>query len=379
MVKYVYKKYKSALNKLKFPDSYFWCRYTLNPYAGCEHACIYCDARSDRYYLNNFEEDVIIKERIAKILENTIKNSRTLLPDVIGPGGVCDAYQPIEKEINNTRKVLKVLAKYKFPVNIATKSDLILRDIDVLQSIAKETWCTVGFSITTTDKDLAKFLEPYSSTPEKRFEAMEKIKTKAPSIQTGTYLMPIIPFLEDKKENLEAIFKNTKKAGGDFVVFAPGVTLRDSQKKYFIEKLRESRYRNIVKPLLDLYDKDFNSEEYQTYLLSKNRILLNLCRSYGLNIRKERWIPSDFRKWNYIIAEKLLNEEYLRSIKGNPNNTMKWAGLYLNNLEESVIEVYRRDELTSLRNFNSKVIEFVKPYLKKGLKERNKKTLDRFL
>ena len=163
------------------------------------------------------------------------------------------------------------------------------------------------------------------------------------------------------------------------MVFAPGVTLRDSQKKYFIEKLRESRYRNIVKPLLDLYDKDFNSEEYQTYLLSKNRILLNLCRSYGLNIRKERWIPSDFRKWNYIIAEKLLNEEYLRSIKGNPNNTMKWAGLYLNNLEESVIEVYRRDELTSLRNFNSKVIEFVKPYLKKGLKERNKKTLDRFL
>jgi len=379
MVKYVYKKYKSALNKLKFPDSYFWCRYTLNPYAGCEHACIYCDARSDRYYLDNFEQDVVIKDGIAKTLENSIKNSRSLSPDVIGPGGVCDAYQPVEKEIKNTRKVLKVLAKYKFPVNIATKSDLIVRDIDVLHTIARDMWCTVGFSITTTDKELATFLEPYSSSPEKRFRAIKEIKTRAPNIQTGTYLMPIIPFLEDNKENLEDIIKNTKKAGADFVVFAPGVTLRDSQKDYFIEKLRGSRYRSIVEPLLELYEKGFASEEYQNYVFSINKILLELCRKYGLNIREKRWIPSDYRKWNYIIAEKLLNEEYLRSIQGNPDSTMKWAGLYLNNLEESIIEIYRRDELTSLRNFNSKVIEFVKPYLEKGLKERNKKTLDRFL
>jgi DNA repair photolyase len=236
MVKYVYKKYKSALNKLKFPDSYFWCRYTLNPYAGCEHACIYCDARSDRYYLEKFEEEVIIKEKIAKILEDTIKNSRTLLPDVIGPGGVCDAYQPAEKEIKNTRKVLKVLAKYNFPVNIATKSNLIVRDIDILRTIAEETWCTVGFSITTTDKDLARFLEPCSSSPERRFKAMEELKKSAVNIQTGTYLMPIIPFLEDNKENLEDIIKKTSETGADFVVFAPGMTLRDSQKEYFINK-----------------------------------------------------------------------------------------------------------------------------------------------
>jgi len=123
MVNYIYKEYKTALNKLKFPDSWFWARYTSNPYSGCEHVCIYCDARSQRYYLTqNFEEDIIIKKGFAKKLENTIKNSRSLLPDVIGPGGVCDAYQPIEKEVKNTRKLLKVIAKYKFPVNLATKS-----------------------------------------------------------------------------------------------------------------------------------------------------------------------------------------------------------------------------------------------------------------
>ncbi len=379
MVNYVYKRYKTAINKLRFPDSYFWCRYTLNPYAGCEHACIYCDARSNRYYLENFEEDVIIKEDISKILENTIKNSRSLLPDVIGPGGVCDAYQQIEKEVKNTRKTLKVLAKYKFPVNIASKSDLTVRDIDILKSIADDTWCTVGFSITTTDENLAGFLEPHSSLPENRIRAMKKIKEEAPNIQTGTYIMPIIPFLEDSKENLENIIRKTKEAGGDFVIFAPGVTLRDTQKEYFINKLKESKYRGAVKPLLALYEKGWDSDEFKAYILKQNTLLLELCRKYEIDIREKRWIPSDYRKWNYIIAENLLNEEYLRSIQGYPYSTMKWAGLYLNNLEESIIEVYRRDEIHTLRNFNSRIIEFIEPYLKEGLKERNKKTLDRFL
>lgn len=379
MVNYVYKRYKSALNKLKFPDSYFWCRYTLNPYAGCKHACIYCDARSKRYYLENFEEEVIIKKEIAKTLENTIKNSRTLLPDVVGPGGVCDAYQPIEKEIKNTRKVLKVLAKYKFPVNIATKSNLIRRDVDILRKVADETWCAVGFSITTANATLAKFLEPYSSTPEERFQAMKEIKKAAPNIQTGTYMMPIIPFLEDDEENFENVIKKTKQADADFVVFAPGVTLRDSQKEFFIEKLRNSKYQSIIPQLLNLYNEGYDSEEFNEYILEKNNKLLALCRKYEINIREKRWIPSDYRKWNYIIAEQLLNEEYLNAIQGNSNSTMKWAGLYLNNLEESIIEVYRRDELHKIRNFNSKIINFIQPYLEKGLKERNRKTLDRFL
>jgi DNA repair photolyase len=379
MVNYVYKKYKTALNKLKFPDSYFWCRYTLNPYAGCEHGCIYCDARSKRYYLDNFEEDVIIKQDIEKTLENTIKNSRTLLPDVIGPGGVCDAYQPIEKEVKNTRKVLKVLAKYHFPVNIATKSDLILRDMDLLNQIARDTWCTVGFSISTIESDVAQFLEPCSSLPLNRLNAIKKIKNKAPHIQVGTYFMPIIPFLEDNAENLEGVIKETKKHGGDFIVFAPGMTLRDTQKKYFIKQLRESKYKDCAERLLDFYNAGYNSKEMKEYTLKHNTKIVALCKKYSINIREKRWIPSDYRKWNYIIAEKLLNEEYLNSLQGKPNSKMKWAGLYLNNARESIIEVYRRSELHILRNFDQNIIEFIKEDLDKGLKERNKKTLDRFL
>ncbi len=95
MVNYGYKEFKSVLNKQKYPDSWFWSRYTLNPYSGCAHACIYCDARSQRYYLEDFENEVIVKTDFDKKLDLRLKRARTLLPDVIAAGGVNDSYQPI--------------------------------------------------------------------------------------------------------------------------------------------------------------------------------------------------------------------------------------------------------------------------------------------
>ncbi|MBD3212298.1 MAG: radical SAM protein [Candidatus Lokiarchaeota archaeon] len=380
MVTYIYKEYKTAINKLKYPDSWFWARYTANPYSGCEHVCIYCDARSQRYYLTqDFEDEIIIKDKFAKKLELTIKNSSSLLTDVIGPGGVCDAYQPIEKKVKNTRKLLKVLMKYGFPVNLATKSDLVTRDIDLFKQISKDTWCTIGFSVSTMDEEVSRLLEPRSSPPQARMSALKDIKQKAPEIQVGTYFMPIIPYLEDDFEQIERVIKESRNAGAQFILFAPGLTMRDKQQEFFIAKLRKSKYRDIVKPLLKLYEKNSDNDELYKYLNQMNLKLYNLCQKYGLETRVKRWIPSDYRKWNYIIAEVLLNEEYKNAIRGTPNNKMKWAGLYLNNLDQSIINYYKRGELKMLRNFNDEIIEFLKPYLKRGEKDRDKKTLDKFL
>ncbi|MFX1394215.1 MAG: radical SAM protein [Promethearchaeota archaeon] len=381
MVKLIYKEFKTALNKLKYPDSWFWNRYTINPYSGCEHACIYCDARSQRYYLQDqqdFENDVIVKVNIDKKLDLRIKRARTLLSDVVGPGGVCDAYQPIEMEAENTRKILKILAKHKYPVNIATKSKMILRDIDILKKIAEDTWCTVGFSISTINDELAHYLEPFSSTPSKRFEMLKIIKKKAKSIQVGTYFIPIIPFLEDNNENLEGVIRKSKEAGADFVIFSPGLTLRDSQALFFIKKLKNSEYKHIIQPLLDLYqDQIYPPLEY---VKKMNKKLLAYCNKYNLLVRLKRWIPSDYRKWNYKISELLLNKEYIDSIiERKSDNAMKWAGLILNNLEESILDVYRRGDLSKLKNFNSKIIEFVKPYLEKTKELKNKRGLENFL
>ncbi|MBY9006978.1 MAG: radical SAM protein [Candidatus Lokiarchaeota archaeon] len=378
MVKYIYKKYKSALNKLKFPDPWFWARYTINPYSGCTHACIYCDARSQRYYLEDFENEIIIKENIVKKLDQTISRSRTLLPDVIGPGGVCDAYQPIEEKIENTRNILKIVIKHNYPVNIATKNRLIIRDIDILKKIAENTWSTIGFSITTLDEEIASILEPFSTLPKERITAIKEIKQKAPKIQVGTYFIPNIPFVCDSDDNIERIIKESKDAGADFIVFSPSLTIRDLQKVYFIKKLNNSKLKIIVEPLLKLYNKN-NYAPFE-YTKKLNKTFLKYCEKYKLPIRIKRWIPLDYRKWNYKIAELLLNKEYMESMKsGRRNKSMMWAGLYLNNLKESIMEIYKRGELGKLTNFSKSIIDYVSPYLEKSKDFNQKKGIDRFI
>ncbi|MBY9003325.1 MAG: radical SAM protein [Candidatus Lokiarchaeota archaeon] len=378
-IKIIYKEFKTALNKLKYPDSWFWARYTTNPYSGCGHACIYCDARSNRYYLEqDFENEVIVKSNFDVILEQTIRRSRTLLPDVVGPGGVSDAYQPIEAEIKNTQKLLEVFQKYKFPINIATKSKLITRDIDILQKIAKDTWCTVGFSITSMDQDLVNFLEPFSSPTSERLKALKYIKENAPNIQVGTYFMPIIPFLEDDDDNIEGVIKESKNAGADFILFSPGLTLRDSQANFFIDKLKNSKYKEVVKPILDLFKgKNYPPAQYARKMHST---LYKLANDYKIPIRVKRWIPKDYRKWNYKVSEHLLNEEYIGSVvHGKSNNNMKWAGLNLNNLKESILDVYKRGALKSLDNFNSEVINIVEPFIKNAKDLTKKRGIEHYL
>lgn len=289
-----------------------------------------------------------------------------------------DAYQPIEKEIEHTRKVLKIIEKYKFPLNIATKSNLVVRDIDILKNIAIDTWSTVGFSITTTNEELASFLEPNSSPPSERFEAIKTIKMQAPNIQVGTYLMPIIPFLEDDHENLEDVIKQSKDSGADFVLFSPGLTLRDSQADYFLKKLRSGKYNKAVKPILELYMGQIHPPvEYVRKLHIK---LLNICEKYDMSVRVKRWIPSDYRRWNYKISELLLNKEYMDTLRtGKSNKNLKWAGLNLNNLDESILDVFKRGELSQIKNFTNKIVEEVKPYLEKTKELKQKIGLEKFL
>jgi DNA repair photolyase len=319
-----------------------------------------------------------VKSNIDKNLDQRIKRSRTLLPDVIGPGGVCDAYQPIESEVENTLKILRVIEKHKFPVNIATKSYLITRDVDILNRIAKDTWCTVGFSISTMNEELAQFLEPQSSPPKERLEALKKIKQGAPDVQVGTYFMPIIPYLEDNDENLEAVIKKSKEAGADFIVFAPGLTLRDTQADFFIKKLNESKYNYAVKPILNLFKGQMGPPKDYVHVIHQK--LSTLCQKYNIAVREKRWIPKDYRKWNYKISELLLVKNYMDELsRGKSNKSFYWAGLFLNNLEESIVNVYKRGDLAKLRNFNSEVRAFVEPYLNKS-KELNKKVgIDKFL
>ncbi|KKN38976.1 hypothetical protein LCGC14_0747920, partial [marine sediment metagenome] len=242
-----------------------------------------------------------------------------------------------------------------------------------------DTWFTIAVSITTMNEELSRFLEPFSSTPQERLDALKKVKENAPNVQVGVNLMPIIPYICDSKENMEEIVRKSKKVGIDFILFG-GLTLRDSQKDFFIKKLKNSKYKNFIPPLLDLYSG--NKNIWSDYYKKLNKKILDLQKKYDLAIRVKRWIPDkeDYRKWNYKISEMLLNKEYTDSLKtGRHNRNMMWAGLNLNNLRESIMDVYKRGELSKLQNFKQEVIDLVKPYLDKTEDLKQRIGLDKFL
>ena len=378
MVKCIERDFKTIINKLKYIDSWFWCRYTINPYSGCEHACVYCDARSEKYYLHpDLDNVVYVKTNVKQMLDKRLKNARTLLPDVVGLGGVCDAYQPAEAEYKNARNILEVLYKYKYPVFMVTKSTMVMRDLDLYSKMAEEYYSTITFTITSFDEEIVNFLEPHASPSKERIEALKDIKEKHPKIQTGVCFMPIVPYFEDSDENLEDVISQTKKANCDFILFAPGMSLRDSQAQFFIRKLKDSKYSNLLKKMLDLYKGEMHpNSDYVSKIHNK---LVALCKQYELPCRAKRFIPNDYRKYNYIIAKKLLDQSYYDQLSGKPWKTMQWAGLNLQNLQESILDIHARGELSKLKNFSKKIVEFVEPFLKIAKKKMLKGPLDSFL
>lgn len=134
-----------------------------------------------------------------------MSRTRTLLPDVVAIGGTTDPYQPAEVKYDNIRQCLAVLERHQYPVHVCTKSTLVLRDLQLLESIGKYNWCTVSVTITTADPAKAGFLEPRAPAPEARFGIIRQIKDAAVHVQAGVLLMPVVPLLCDSPEDLEAI------------------------------------------------------------------------------------------------------------------------------------------------------------------------------
>ncbi len=371
MIKYVPKDFKTILNKYKFIDSWFWCRYSINPYNGCEFACTYCDSRSHKYHLQpEFDHIVYVKNGVGTMLERRLSQARTLLPDVVSLGGTCDAYQPAEERYQNTRQCLEVLLKYQYPVFISTKSTLVLRDLDILSQIAEDTWCTIGITITTTDKELASFLEPKAPPPEDRLSTLMEIKKRCPKIQAGVNFIPIVPLLGDSEENMKQVVTGTRQARADFVLFGGGMTLRNNQALWFMQWLSRE-FPNLVQKYEQLYQGRYTAEEgyqgkyqpKQSYLTQIHRKMFSLCQEHGLNFRLGRYIPNDFRKLNYLVAQKLLDEAYMFQMLGKPWTNTFWAGQNINNLKESIADIARRGELKSIRNVTPPIEEFISDFL----------------
>lgn len=225
---------KSILIRNK-STAWFGCTYNMNLYRGCCHGCLYCDSRSDCYQVTDFDR-VRAKENALVLLRGEL--ARKTRTDMVATGAMSDPYNPFEKTERLTRHALELLAAYGFGVGIATKSTLIVRDIDVLQEVAATAPVVCKVTVTTTDDALAQKLEPHAPFSSARFAAIEKLA--GAGLFTGVLLMPVMPFLEDSEENIRALVARTADCGGRFIFGSMGVTLRNGQREYLYAKLEEA-------------------------------------------------------------------------------------------------------------------------------------------
>ena len=206
----------------------------MNIYRGCTHGCIYCDSRSTCYHFTHSFEDVEVKRNAPLLLEEKLRSKRKKC--MIGTGAMCDPYMHCEEELKLTRRCLEIIDHYEFGVAILTKSDRILRDLDLLKSIHKKAKCVVQMTLTTYDDELCKILEPNVCVTSRRFEVLKILRDEG--IPTVVWFTPILPFLNDTKENVEGILDDCVQAGVKGVlIFNMGVTLRDGDREYFYEAL----------------------------------------------------------------------------------------------------------------------------------------------
>ncbi|MEM1379285.1 MAG: PA0069 family radical SAM protein [Pseudomonadota bacterium] len=192
---------------------------SINPYRGCEHGCVYCFARPTHAYLGlspglDFESRLFAKPNAAVLLRREL-SAKNYKVKTIAIGTNTDPYQPIEKRYRIIREVLEVLLEFKHPVSLLTKSDLILRDLDLISELNKLNLVRALVSITTNDRALARAMEPRAPTPQKRFEAVRALS--AAGIPTGTVHGPMIPGLTDHE--LEGLMTKAREAGATFTAF----------------------------------------------------------------------------------------------------------------------------------------------------------------
>ncbi len=225
---------KTILSGYATGNAWFGNNYTMNIYKGCCHGCIYCDSRSECYRVDNFDE-VRAKENALALIAHELKSKRRT--GIIGTGAMSDPYNPFEKESRLTRGALELINAHRFGVSIATKSDLITRDIEVLKSIKSHSPVLIKITITTANDILCKKIEPNVAEASKRFSAIKELSENG--IFTGILLMPVLPFLVDNENNISEIIRLAYENGAKFIYPLFGVTLRQNQRAWYYKKLDE--------------------------------------------------------------------------------------------------------------------------------------------
>ena len=270
----------------------------MNIYRGCEHGCIYCDSRSRCYNMNHAFEDIEVKINAPELLEQALKHKRKRC--MIGTGSMSDPYMPLEKELKLTRKCLEIADKYNFGFTLITKSDLVLRDLDLLKKINEKTKCVVQMTITTFDDELCRILEPNVCVTSRRIEVLNILHEN--NIPTIVWMTPILPFINDNEENVMNILKACKKANVyGIMTFGIGLTLREGDREYYYEKL-DSYFPGLKNRYIRKYGNSYELKVPDEERLYK--LLTSYCTANNIEYRPDRLF-----KYLYTFKDKICGEE----------------------------------------------------------------------
>lgn len=240
----------------------------INVYRGCTHGCIYCDSRSHCYQINHKFEDIEVKEDAPLQFRDQLRNKRKKCMVIFG--AMCDSYMPIEKELKYTRECLKAIYDFGFGVSITTKSDLILRDIDILKKISNRSKCVVNITLTTFNDELCSVLEPNVCNTSRRIEVLKELNDNG--ITTVVWLTPILPFINDTESNIYNLIQACDEAKVYGIVnFGMGLTLRDGNREYFYKKL-DKYFPTLKERYINCFGNNYE------ILSFKNEKLMNLFR-----------------------------------------------------------------------------------------------------
>ena len=221
----------------------------MNLYRGCNHGCIYCDSRSNVYNMQHDFEDIEVKENSLDLLKKALQKKKEKC--MIGTGSMTDPYIPLESELEYIRKTLKLIHRYGHGFTCITKSDLVLKDLDLLKKINDESKVVIQMTLTCMDDEISRLIEPNVCPTSKRIEVLEILKQE--NIPTVVWLCPILPYITDTEENISSIIDACIKADVKGIIcFGMGMTLRDGNREYYYKKLEEN-----FPGIKEVYEKEF--------------------------------------------------------------------------------------------------------------------------
>ena len=250
--------------------------FGMNIYRGCSHGCIYCDSRSSCYQFAHPFEDIEVKKNAPELLERALKSKRKRC--MIGTGAMSDPYMHCEEELRLTRRCLKIILENGFGAAVQTKSDLILRDIDLLSEINRSAKCVVEITLTTYDDELCRILEPNVCNTKRRIEVLAEMQSRG--IPTIVWLTPILPFINDAEENITAILNECVRVGVKGIIdFGMGLTLREGDREYYYAAL-DKHFPGMKERYIRRYGNAYELPSPNAKELSG--IFRNICRDNGI-------------------------------------------------------------------------------------------------